>query len=63
VPAKLIDIAVSEEKKRALNIVAASLAVDRWNYIINGACFTAKPDGPPARPEVGCLRLSCHARR
>jgi hypothetical protein len=36
---------LSEEKRRALNITAAWLAVDRWNYIINGVCVTTSRTG------------------
>ena len=49
VPSKLVDIAVCEEKVRALNITAAWLAVDRWNYIINGACVRMTQDGLPVQ--------------
>ena len=37
---ELFDVALSEEKSRALNITAAWLALDRCNYILNGACVT-----------------------
>ena len=45
--AELLDVALSEEKRRALSITAAWLAVDRWNYIINGLCLTASRTGDP----------------
>jgi hypothetical protein len=33
---EFVDIAVSEEKRSAPNIIAAWLAIDGWNHIING---------------------------
>ena len=45
VRSELFDVALSEEKSRALNITAAWLAVDRFNYIINGACVTGEQNG------------------
>ena len=42
---ELFDVALFEEKRRALNITAAWLAVDRCNYIINEACVTASRTG------------------
>jgi hypothetical protein len=54
-------VALCEERRRAMNITAAALAVDRWNYIINGVCVTASRKCDPCDPDVGCLCLSCHA--
>ena len=46
-PSELVYVAISEEKRRALNITAAWPAIDRWNYIINGLCVTATSTGDP----------------
>ncbi|MBE0549575.1 MAG: hypothetical protein IH627_18350 [Rubrivivax sp.] len=44
---ELFDDALSDEKRRAMNITAARPAVDRWTYIINGLCVTASRTGDP----------------
>jgi hypothetical protein len=58
--AELFDVALTEEKRRAVNNIVGWLAVARWNYTINSVCVTASRTAP-VRPDVGCLCLNCHA--